>query len=103
MLFDDIRKFGYIKILNNEKVSNHFANLGPDSLDLTKANRNIIINRANKSIVEIKKFLLNQKNISGLVNCYTMAIPFFHNTLISTLFFSYIAMFANSSLRKISI
>ncbi len=46
---------------------------------------------------------LYEKNISGLINCYTMAIPFFHNTLISTLFFSYIAMFANSSLRKISI
>ena len=46
---------------------------------------------------------LYEKNISGLINCYTMAIPFFHNTLISTLFFYYIAMFANSSLRKISI
>lgn len=76
LLFDDIRKFGYIKILNNEEVFNHFANLGPDSLDLTQANRNIIIDRAKKSTVEIKKFLLNQKNISGLGNIYVNEILF---------------------------
>ena len=26
-------------------------------------------------------------NIDGLIQCYTMAIPFFHNTLISTFIF----------------
>ena len=33
---------------------------------------------------------LYEKNINGLISCYYMAIPFFKNTLISTLFFSYL-------------
>ena len=45
---------------------------------------------------------LYEKNISGLVNCYTMAIPFFHNTLISTLFFSYIASFISSCQKQLN-
>ena len=31
---------------------------------------------------------LYSKNFEGLINCYIMAIPFFHNTLISTTLFS---------------
>ena len=37
---------------------------------------------------------LYEKNISGLINCYILAIPFYKNTLISTLIFCYIAVFA---------
>jgi hypothetical protein len=43
---------------------------------------------------------LYEKNLSGLVNCYIMAIPFFHNTVFSTLLFSFITMLANLSLKK---
>jgi len=32
------------------------------------------------------------KNLAGLINCYTLALPFFKNTLISTLLFSGIIM-----------
>jgi len=32
---------------------------------------------------------LYERNINGLIECYFMAIPFFKNTLISTLIFSY--------------
>ena len=32
-------------------------------------------------------------DLNGLINCYILAIPFFTNTLISTVFFSYIAYF----------
>ena len=35
------------------------------------------------------------KNLSGLIYCYYMAIPFFTKTIISTIFFSYAAFFAN--------
>ena len=76
LLFDDIRKFGYIKILNNDEVYNHFDKIGPDSLSLTLSSKNKIIEKANKSKVEIKKFLLNQKNISGLGNIYVNEILF---------------------------
>ena len=36
---------------------------------------------------------LYEKNLNGLVECYILAIPFFTNTFLSTLFFSYPAIF----------
>ena len=33
------------------------------------------------------------KNLNGLFTCYFLALPFFTNTLISTLFFSYLAIY----------
>jgi len=36
---------------------------------------------------------LYEKNLSGLINCYFLAIPFLKNTLISTLFYSYLGLF----------
>ena len=79
LLFDDIRKFGYIKILNNDDVKNHFQKLGPDAFSLTQSNKIKIMQKANKSSVELKKFLLNQKNISGLGNIYVNEILFLSN------------------------
>ena len=38
---------------------------------------------------------LYEKNLNGLINCYILAIPFFKNTLISTIIFSYSAFIAN--------
>ena len=35
---------------------------------------------------------LYEKNFSGLIECYFMAIPFFKNSLISTIIFSYTAL-----------
>ena len=37
-----------------------------------------------------------EKNLNGLINCYLLAIPFFKNTFISTLFFSYSAYTVNN-------
>ena len=36
-----------------------------------------------------------EKNLTGLINCYLLAIPFFINTLLSTIFYSYTAFFVN--------
>ena len=41
-----------------------------------------------------------EKNINGLITCYILAIPFFKNTLISTIVFSYAAFFANNFYSK---
>ena len=41
-----------------------------------------------------------EKNISGLISCYILAIPFFTKTLISTIFFSYAAYLSNYLLKK---
>ena len=40
------------------------------------------------------------KNIDGLIYCYFLAIPFFTNTFLSTIFFSYTALFVNYFFRK---
>ena len=39
-----------------------------------------------------------ERNISGLVECYILAIPFFGNTFLSTLIFAYPAIFIYKSL-----
>ena len=36
-----------------------------------------------------------EKDLNGLINCYYLAIPFFKNTLFSTIVFSYAAYLAN--------
>ena len=36
---------------------------------------------------------LYSKDIDGLVECYYLAIPFFRNTLFSTIFYSYLGLF----------
>ena len=43
---------------------------------------------------------LYTKNLSGLIECYIMAIPFFVNTLFSTIFFSYTALIAHKATFK---
>jgi len=40
------------------------------------------------------------KNISGLIECYILAIPFFGNTFISTLIFSYAGLFSEYLFKK---
>ena len=37
-----------------------------------------------------------EKNLNGLIYCYFLALPFFLNTLLSTVFFSYLAFIANN-------
>ena len=42
------------------------------------------------------------KNIEGILTCYTMAIPFFKNTLISTLLFTGLLTFSLEYLEKLN-
>ena len=45
---------------------------------------------------------LYEKSLSGLIYCYYLALPFFTNTIISTIFFSYVAyFFINYNFKKI--
>ena len=41
-----------------------------------------------------------EKNLDGLVSCYFLAIPFFKNTLFSTIIFSYATFLANHFYEK---
>jgi hypothetical protein len=43
-----------------------------------------------------------EKNIAGLINCYIMAIPFLKNTMISTIFFSYLSFISVSAFNKVA-
>ena len=43
------------------------------------------------------------KSLSGILECYTVAIPFFGMTLLSTFFYSYILFYGYSFLLKIKI
>ena len=43
------------------------------------------------------------KNIEGLINCYTLALPFFKNTLISTILFTGIFLVSMKNINKIQI
>ena len=44
---------------------------------------------------------LYKKNFDGMIQCYFLAIPFFKNTLFSTIIFSYAAFFANYFYKKV--
>ena len=41
-----------------------------------------------------------EKNLSGLVECFVLALPFFGNTFLSTLIFSYLVIFIYNSSNK---
>ena len=41
-----------------------------------------------------------EKNLSGLLQCYILAIPFFGNTFLSTLIFSYIGLSSEYFFKK---
>ena len=43
---------------------------------------------------------LYEKNMNGLINCYFLAIPFFKNSIISTIIFSYATFFAKNYMEK---
>ena len=68
-------KVNYLIICNKNDLANkQFSTLGPDALSLSKIDKFFVMNKAKKSSTSIKKFLLNQKNISGLGNIYVNEI-----------------------------
>ena len=74
--FDDIRKFGFVKLISNDCLDNELNKLGPDALNMDKKLYLLVSQRGQNSKVAIKKFLLNQKNISGIGNIYVNEILF---------------------------
>ena len=40
---------------------------------------------------------LYENSLNGLLSCYILAIPFFKNTFLSTVFFSYVTFFVQST------
>lgn len=74
LLFSDIRKFGNLKILSAEELSDYWSKaLGPDALYVSKDDFVSILKRGKG---QIKKFLLDQKVLAGLGNIYVDELLF---------------------------
>ena len=78
LIYNDIRKFGFIKFLNqvNLKQNTHLKYLGPEPLS-TKFNIGYFKNYIKGRKRTIKDLLMDQKFISGLGNIYVNEILFF--------------------------
>lgn len=69
LFFNDLRQFGFLKIVNTKELNEYLVNYGiePLSKEFTlKSFKEIVKNRRGN----IKAFLLNQKHIAGLGNIY---------------------------------
>ncbi len=77
LIYNDIRKFGFLKILNykNLESDKHISKLGPEPLSLA-FNFSYLKNKCKKKNTYIKNFIMDQKNISGLGNIYSNEILF---------------------------
>ena len=77
LIYNDPRRFGFIKILNNKKnFLNFFKNIGPEPFS-NKFNFIYINHYLNKKNKNIKSFLLDQKFVSGIGNIYANEILFY--------------------------
>ncbi len=77
LIYNDVRKFGFIKILDKRQLQDnlHLKNLGPEPLGNSfdfKYFKNYLINR-NRTIKDI---LMDQKFVSGLGNIYVNEVLF---------------------------
>ena len=75
LYFNDLRVFGYLKIVDEKKLREIEAKFGvePLSLGLTLG---LILGIMKNKKTSIKAFLLNQKNIAGIGNIYADEICF---------------------------
>ena len=71
LIYNDIRKFGFIKVFETKKIhlSSHLKNLGPEPLS-KNFNTNYFEIRTKKKKIVLKELLMNQKFLSGLGNIY---------------------------------
>ena len=76
LYYNDLRKFGWIKIVQNSKlkVQSYFKDLGPEPPVTDSSENNLTIKQFNniisKSNIPIKVLLMDQKRISGIGNIY---------------------------------
>tara|TARA_Y100000591_G_scaffold333217_1_gene374723 strand:- start:3237 stop:4103 length:867 start_codon:yes stop_codon:yes gene_type:complete len=75
LIYNDIRRFGFIKIVKTKKIQDnfHIKNLGPEPLS-KKFNIRYCEKYVNKRNTVIKNLLMSQKFLSGLGNIYVNEI-----------------------------
>ena len=78
LIYNDTRKFGFMKILNSSKVeiNSHIKSLGPEPLS-KKFNKKYFIEYIKNKKKKIKDLLMDQKFVAGLGNIYCNEILFF--------------------------
>jgi len=79
LLFNDLRQFGYVKLVKTEKLTEFLAkeNFGPEPLAKSftfKVFQDIL---SCKPRARVKQFLMDQKNLAGIGNIYSDEILFF--------------------------
>ena len=77
VIYNDVRKFGYIGCCKEENLKNHFLlkNLGLEPLS-KKLDNKYLLKKFEKMNTSIKNALLNQKLIAGIGNIYASEILF---------------------------
>ena len=76
-VYNDPRRFGFIKILKNKKnLEIFFNNIGPEPLN-NKFKKSYLYNYLSGKKKNIKSFLLDQKFVSGIGNIYANEILFY--------------------------
>tara|TARA_B100000579_G_C22636134_1_gene759131 strand:- start:58 stop:927 length:870 start_codon:yes stop_codon:yes gene_type:complete len=77
LIYNDVRKFGFIKILEFDQLqyNQHIYKLGPEPLS-KNFNYNYLLSAVRKCKKNVKNFLMDQKYISGLGNIYANEILF---------------------------
>ncbi|GIW66952.1 MAG: formamidopyrimidine-DNA glycosylase [Candidatus Parcubacteria bacterium] len=73
LIFYDIRKFGWVKVVSKNNLNNELKNLGFEPLNLTFNDLKNILNKTKKSI---KLILMDQAKIAGIGNIYANEILF---------------------------
>ena len=75
LIFNDPRRFGFVDIINSEKISSisYFKKLGIDALS-NKLSEDYLFNKFKNSQVLIKQLLLNQYIVAGIGNIYACEI-----------------------------
>ena len=79
LVFNDVRKFGFVKIFKNKEIVNcsHLKNLGPEPLSSKFCYEYFKRNLNRKT--NIKNLLMNQNFVAGLGNIYCSEILFRSN------------------------
>ena len=78
LIYNDVRKFGYIKIIKTNKInqSNHFSKLGPEPFAKSFNIEYFKKIKKKRQNIKIKDLLMDQKFIAGLGNIYVNEILF---------------------------
>ena len=71
LIYNDVRKFGFIKIFKTDKINqiSHLKKLGPEPLS-KKFNINYVEKKLKRRKIFLKDFLMNQNFVAGLGNIY---------------------------------